>query len=191
MLDEYVCFSPPPPSIDRYSITIRISVIICISMFAVLLQPKHPVFGTEFRPAQKRLPPKEVYNDERKSHIIISIRLQTKTYDHLISCYCPTLSPTHSTRIPKLPLLSLCSAQHQSAMYVKSLKYTCSLSVRWRGSFGGVNCAFSDVNSSSKFDTSSMWRCGKKERERDQSGSHSPTPSPRSAHSQWLAQMAA
>lgn len=51
--------------------------------------------------------------------------------------------------------------QHQSAVYVNSLKYPCSSSVIWRGSFGGVNWGFSDVNSSSKLDTSSICRYAK------------------------------
>uniref|UniRef100_A0A182TMI1 tRNA-splicing endonuclease subunit Sen15 domain-containing protein n=1 Tax=Anopheles melas TaxID=34690 RepID=A0A182TMI1_9DIPT len=45
---------------------------------------------------------------------------------------------------------------------VKSLKYVCSSSVSTRGSFGGVRAGFSDVNSSSKLDTSSAERCVKR-----------------------------
>jgi len=61
----------------------------------------------------------------------------------------------HGTAQCHFPASDPIRCQHQSAMYVKSLKRVCSSSVRCLGSLGGVNCGFSDVNSTSKLLTSS------------------------------------
>ena len=54
--------------------------------------------------------------------------------------------------------------QHQSARKVKSWKRSCSSSVRFLASLGGVSFGCSAVNSSSKFDTSSrpFWKRNRK-----------------------------
>jgi hypothetical protein len=61
--------------------------------------------------------------------------------------------------VSKAPIIG----QHQSAMYVKFWNSNCSSDVRFRDSLGGVSTGFSDVNSSSKLDTSSNPVCKKKD----------------------------